>query len=58
MKDQHGADIPWQKISGLGNVLRHAYQRSNLRILWAVYTDDLGSLEAAIDIMLAELPNS
>lgn len=56
MKDRHGADIPWQKIAGLGNILRHTYQHSNLRILWAVYTDDLDSLDAAIDAMLAEAP--
>ena len=56
MKERHGAAIPWQKIAGLGSVLRHAYQHSNLRILWAVYTDDLDALEGAIEAMLAATP--
>ena len=52
MKERHGAAIPWQKIAGLGSVLRHAYQHSNLR----VYTDDLDALEGAIEAMLAATP--
>jgi uncharacterized protein with HEPN domain len=51
-KQDHGADIPWRQVADLGNVLRHAYHRTDARMLWAVYENDLTSLELAIDSML------
>jgi len=51
-----GADIPWNKIANLGNVLRHAYDTVDLSVLWAVYADDLDPLERAVDAMLAAHP--
>lgn len=44
-------DIDWPAIANLGNIIRHVYQRVDLDILWSVYQDDLGPLEAAIDEM-------
>ena len=38
---------------GLGNLLRHVYHHASVPILWAIYTNDLDPLEAAIDAMLA-----
>ena len=46
-------DIPWRNIGDLGNHLRHAYQRTNLSLLWEFYERDLDPLERAIDAMLA-----
>lgn len=40
-------------MGDLGNVLRHAYHRTDVRALWSVYEDDLDPLEAAVDDMLA-----
>ncbi|MFC3691891.1 DUF86 domain-containing protein [Chenggangzhangella methanolivorans] len=44
-------DIDWPAVANLGNIIRHVYQRVDLDILWSVYEDDLGPLEAAIDVM-------
>lgn len=46
--------IPWRSIANIGNHIRHAYQRVELLTLWQVYEDDLASLEAAVDDMLAK----
>ncbi|MEX0851808.1 MAG: HepT-like ribonuclease domain-containing protein [Bauldia sp.] len=52
-KDALGADVPWPKIAAFGNVLRHVYDNVEVSVLWSVYVNDLGPLEAAIDAMLA-----
>jgi uncharacterized protein with HEPN domain len=41
-------DQPWRDIRGIGNHLRHAYQRIDLQTLWAAVTDDLPPLKAAL----------
>lgn len=41
-------DVPWQRIHGLGNLLRHEYRRIEPVILWSVISDHLGPLERAI----------
>jgi uncharacterized protein with HEPN domain len=41
-------DIPWRKIRGIGNVLRHDYEGLSNRILWNVVLDELPRLKAAI----------
>lgn len=52
-KAEH-ADIPWRNIRDIGNHLRHVYDDLDLTVLWDIYQNDLGPLEAAIDAMLAE----
>ncbi|MEO5805637.1 HepT-like ribonuclease domain-containing protein [Devosia sp.] len=52
LKASHGPDIPWRQIADLGNVLRHAYHRTDAQALWSVYEDDLTPLEESIDAML------
>lgn len=39
-------EIPWPKVSGIGNILRHEYQRIAPAILWNVAHQDLVPLEA------------
>ena len=41
-------DIPWRKIRGIGNVLRHDYEGLSDRILWNMVLDELPRLKAAI----------
>jgi len=41
-------DQPWRDIRGIGNHLRHAYERVDLETLWAAVTDDLPPLKAAV----------
>lgn len=38
--------IPWRKVAGIGNVLRHAYEHVAADVLWKLATEDLAPLEA------------
>lgn len=38
-------DIPWRKVAGIGNVLRHDYGSVAAPILWKLVQDDLRPLE-------------
>ena len=46
MKARH-PEIPWQKVAGIGNVLRHDYQAVSAPILWNLVHNDLPALHAA-----------
>ena len=46
LKDRH-PEIPWRKVAGIGNVLRHAYENVAAPIMWKLATQDLDALEAA-----------
>ena len=39
---------PWRDIRGIGNQLRHAYERVDLRTVWSTITGDLPPLKAAV----------
>lgn len=44
LKARHSS-IPWKKVAGIGNVLRHEYERIAHDVLWHVVRDDLAELE-------------
>lgn len=44
MKARH-PEIPWQKVAGVGNVLRHGYEDIAAPILWKLVREDLPLLE-------------
>ncbi len=44
LKARH-TNIPWKKVAGIGNVLRHEYERVAHDVLWRVVHDDLAELE-------------
>ncbi len=46
LKARH-RDIPWRKIAGIGNVLRHDYERVSAPVIWKLVIDDLPDLEKA-----------
>lgn len=48
-------EVPWQKIAGMGNVLRHDYCEVAPEIIWNVVQNDLAPLEAALRRMLAHI---
>jgi uncharacterized protein with HEPN domain len=48
-------DVPWQKIHGLGNLLRHEYRRVDSDILWSVVTDYLDQLDDAVAALLEDV---
>ena len=57
MKARHPS-VPWRKVAGIGNVLRHEYTRVAADALWLVVRDDLAVLEAVCRSELAALPPS
>jgi uncharacterized protein with HEPN domain len=40
--------LPWRNIRGLGNWLRHQYDRIELPMIWKTVKDDLPSLKTAV----------
>jgi uncharacterized protein with HEPN domain len=46
LKARH-PEIPWSKVAGIGNVLRHDYERIAADLLWNLLQDDLLTLETA-----------
>jgi uncharacterized protein with HEPN domain len=44
MKARH-PEIPWAKVAGIGNVLRHEYERIAPDVLWRLSRDELLPLE-------------
>jgi len=50
-------EVPWQKIHGLGNMLRHEYRRIDADILWSVVTESLDDLDEAVAVLLKDQTN-
>ncbi len=46
-------EIPWQKVAGIGNVLRHNYESIAGAVLWKLARADLPTLERACRSELA-----
>jgi uncharacterized protein with HEPN domain len=46
---------PWGDIRGMGNRLRHAYDRIDLNVLWNTVRDRLPSLKADVERALVDL---
>jgi len=38
-------EIPWPKVAGIGNVLRHNYESIAAPVMWTLVRDDLPALE-------------
>ncbi|CDZ55477.1 HepT-like ribonuclease domain-containing protein [Neorhizobium galegae] len=41
-------DVPWKKIRGIGNVLRHEYHKIADDVIWVVVMENVPPLKAAI----------
>jgi uncharacterized protein with HEPN domain len=54
LKSQH-KDVRWQDIAGIGNILRHEYQRVDTQIIWKAVKDDLPPLKEALLAIKASL---
>jgi uncharacterized protein with HEPN domain len=40
-------EIPWEKVAGIGNVLRHNYESIAAPVIWKLVQADLPALEKA-----------
>jgi uncharacterized protein with HEPN domain len=47
----HAADMPWKKIRGIGNVLRHEYHKIADDVIWVVVVENIGPLRSAIELI-------
>ena len=47
------AGIPWPNIAGIGNILRHNYERIAAPIMWTLARDDLPHLLRVCEAELA-----
>ena len=54
LKSQH-KEVRWEDIAGIGNILRHEYQRVDGQIIWKAVRDDLPPLKQALLAMKASL---
>jgi uncharacterized protein with HEPN domain len=54
LKLQH-KEVRWKDIAGIGNILRHEYQRIDGQIVWNAVRDDLPVLKKALLAMRASL---
>jgi len=52
LKARH-PEIPWAKVAGIGNVLRHDYERIAPDVIWKLATIDLPILDATCQDELA-----
>jgi uncharacterized protein with HEPN domain len=48
-------EIEWAKIAGIGNILRHEYQRVDPGTMWRIATIELPKLEITVRKMLSDL---
>ena len=48
-------EVPWSRVRGIGNVLRHEYHGLPDKIIWGVIQDEIPRLRVAIDAMLDDL---
>ncbi len=46
-------EIPWSRVRGIGNVLRHEYSGLSDRIIWNVVIDELPRLKVTIEAIAA-----
>lgn len=47
--------VPWKQIRGMGNILRHEYHKIADDVVWAVVTENIGPLKAAILVLKLSL---
>lgn len=54
LKARH-PDVRWKDIAGIGNILRHDYQRVESRIIWKTVKHDLAPLKKALLALQASI---
>jgi len=54
LTDAH-PEVPWRNIRGIGNLLRHEYDRIEPDIVWQIASEGLVPLRTAVETMLSEM---
>jgi uncharacterized protein with HEPN domain len=49
-------DIPWSRVAGIGNIIRHNYERVSPDLLWSIIHDHLTAMERACRAEIAAEP--
>jgi uncharacterized protein with HEPN domain len=47
--------VPWRRIVGIGNVIRHDYDEIDDRVMWDTATEKLLPLKEAVESMLRKV---
>lgn len=47
-------EIPWKKMAGLRDVLIHAYDTVNMKMVWRLLNEDIPPLIAAMEFLIPE----
>ena len=48
-------EVPWSRIHGLGNLLRHEYRHVDPEVLWSIVTSQLDELDNGAAALLVNL---
>lgn len=48
-------EIPWSRIIGIGNLLRHEYERIDVVIMWDIAQNHLPAMLVVIETMIVHL---
>jgi uncharacterized protein with HEPN domain len=48
-------DVPWRRIVGIGNVIRHDYDEIDDRVMWETATEKLLPLKGMVARILRDL---
>ena len=47
--------VPWRQVADLGNFIRHVYHKVDVEVLWAIYEDELDSLDRVVQQIMERL---
>ena len=51
-------DMPWLSIIGIGNLLRHEYEKIDSRIIWDIVQNHLPQMRMVVRRMIADLESA
>jgi uncharacterized protein with HEPN domain len=52
----HAPDVPWKRIRGIGNILRHEYHKIADDVIWTVVVESIAPLKEGVEIISQHIP--